>query len=99
MARDVTSGAAAPAVPPRDKKGRRTGYTTGACAAAASKAATLALLRQAPVDRVTIELPTRVQPAATFPPIEWRITAEEARCGVVKDAGDDPDVTHGALIC
>jgi cobalt-precorrin-5B (C1)-methyltransferase len=99
MARDVTSGAVASTVPPRDKKGQRTGYTTGACAAAASKAATLGLLRQAPIDRVAIELPSRFQQEATFPPIEWRITVEEARCGVIKDAGDDPDVTHGALIC
>lgn len=95
MVRDVTQ---AP-LPPRDKKGLRTGYTTGACAAAASKAATLALLRQAPMDRVTIQLPTRVQQDAAFSPVEWRVTPSEARCGVVKDAGDDPDVTHGALIC
>src|SRR5713101_1847162 len=95
MARDATQ---AP-LPPRDKKGLRTGYTTGACAAAASKAATLALLRQAPMDRVTIQLPTRVQPDAAFSPVEWRVTPSAARCGVVKDAGDDPDVTHGALIC
>ncbi len=95
MVRDVTQ---AP-VPPRDKKGLRTGYTTGACAAAASKAATLALLHQAPVGRVTIQLPTRVQQDATFSPVEWRVTPSAARCGVIKDAGDDPDVTHGALIC
>ena len=111
MACEITFGAAASAVasttasvvPPRDKKGQRTGYTTGACAAAASKAATLALLQQAPIDRVTIQLPTRSQQTrllrtAVFSPTAWRVSAEETGRGRVKDAGDDPDVTHGALI-
>ncbi len=79
------------------KRGLRTGYTTGSCAAAAAKAATLALQQQKPVETVTIWLP--IHRTATFQPINWRITPEEAHCGIIKDAGDDPDVTHGAEIC
>lgn len=79
------------------KRGLRTGYTTGSCAAAAAKAATLALQQQKPVETITIWLP--IHRTATFQPINWRITPEEAHCGIIKDAGDDPDVTHGAEIC
>ncbi len=83
-------------VPPRNRQGTRTGFTTGSCAAAAAKAATLALLQGAPVASVTITLP--IGGTASFIPVEWQLTAEEATCCIVKDAGDDPDVTHGALI-
>ncbi len=82
---------------PRNKRGLREGYTTGSCAAASAKAATVALLRQQPVETVTIHLP--IGREASFVPVEWRVTPDEAHCGIVKDAGDDPDVTHGALIC
>ncbi len=82
---------------PRSKRGLREGYTTGSCAAAAAKAATVALLTQQPVEAVTIRLP--IDRMATFTPMEWCVTPEEAHCGIIKDAGDDPDVTHGALIC
>ncbi len=72
----------------------RHGYTTGACAAAAAKGATLRLLGRA-VDEVDLVLPWG-RPGAT--PRSFRLTAPEegpgwAACGVVKDAGDDPDVT------
>ncbi len=75
----------------------RTGYTTGACAAAAAKAATLALAGGRPVAEVEIALP--VGRRASF--AVHRLTREGARvtASVIKDAGDDPDVTHGAEIC
>jgi cobalt-precorrin-5B (C1)-methyltransferase len=83
----------------RDAPGLRTGFTTGACATAAAKAATLLL--------VTGRAPTTVD---IWLPAGYRVEFPVARCGqvaptegvaaaeavVVKDAGDDPDVTHGA---
>ena len=76
------------------KKTLRHGYTTGACAAAAAKGAALMLARQAEVSEVAIELPAGI--SATFPLHGQNFTADEASCFVVKDAGDDPDVTNGA---
>jgi len=84
-------------VPPRNRQGTRTGYTTGSNAAAAAKAATLALLNGQWVDAVTITLP--IGETATMTPVERELGADYAACCMVKDAGDDPDVTHGALIC
>ena len=77
----------------------RTGYTTGSCAAAAAKAATQALLTGRPVAEVTIHLP--VGRDATFPVnrCEWAEEGGAVTCAVIKDGGDDPDVTHGAEIC
>ncbi len=79
----------------------RTGYTTGACAAAAAKAATLALLSGKPVHEVTIRLP--IGKDATFQihrcEIDRSDPASGALCSVIKDGGDDPDVTSGAEIC
>ena len=72
----------------------RTGYTTGACAAAAAKGAALMLLNQTIVSEVSIDLPAGV--SATFHLHGQSLSAHEASCFVVKDAGDDPDVTNGA---
>lgn len=76
----------------------RRGWTTGACATAAARAAFEALVTGAPPpDPVEIALPSGKRVAfalATFERGE-----DFARAGVVKDAGDDPDVTHGALVC
>ena len=74
----------------------RRGWTTGACAAAATKAAYLALLTGRFPDPVSIRLPGGEQPR--FDLAERGRTAERAFAAVIKDAGDDPDVTHGALI-
>lgn len=74
----------------------RTGYTTGACAAAAAKAALLTLLGRAP-EVVDIGLP--VGGRAAFAVARRELGPGWATCSVVKDAGDDPDVTHGAEIC
>jgi cobalt-precorrin-5B (C1)-methyltransferase len=83
-------------VPPRNPKGRREGFSTGTAAAAAAKAACLLLLKEAWPETVPIQLPIpRI--------LEIRINTlesngETASAGVIKDAGDDPDVTHGAEI-
>lgn len=74
----------------------RHGWTTGACATAATTAAYTALLTGEFPDPVTITLPRGQRPA--FALAGERLTAESAFAEVVKDAGDDPDVTHGALI-
>ena len=74
----------------------RRGWTTGACAAAAARAAYQALLTGAFPDPVTIRLPKGETPS--FALAEKTVEAGAASAGVIKDAGDDPDVTHGALI-
>jgi cobalt-precorrin-5B (C1)-methyltransferase len=75
----------------------RSGFTTGACAAAATKAALLALIDRRPVAEVTIRLP--VGPAVAFALHSCSCTETDGSASVIKDAGDDPDVTHGAEIC
>lgn len=74
----------------------RRGWTTGACATAATKAAYAALLTGAFPDPVSIVLPGGQEPA--FALAVERSGEGAATAGVVKDAGDDPDVTHGALV-
>jgi cobalt-precorrin-5B (C1)-methyltransferase len=90
--------------------GLRTGWTTGACAAAAAKAAAAALETGQLQDSVEIVLPAGRR--VVFAVTSCRLLPGPARPGgasgggraeggraeavVVKDAGDDPDVTHGA---
>jgi cobalt-precorrin-5B (C1)-methyltransferase len=74
----------------------RYGWTTGACATAATTAAYTALLTGTFPDPVRITLPKGRTPAFALATEELR--ADRATAGVVKDAGDDPDVTHGALV-
>ncbi len=74
----------------------RRGWTTGACAAAAARAAYEALLTRVFPDPVEIELPGGQRPQFSLG-LE-RLGPAFAQAGVVKDAGDDPDVTHGALV-
>ncbi|MEU9122518.1 cobalt-precorrin-5B (C(1))-methyltransferase [Streptomyces sp. NPDC048506] len=76
----------------------RHGWTTGACATAASTAAYTALLTGEFPDPVTITLPKGQTPSFALAVEEWDEESGAAMAGVVKDAGDDPDVTHGALI-
>jgi cobalt-precorrin-5B (C1)-methyltransferase len=79
--------------------GLRPGWTTGACATAASTAAYTALLTGGGFpDPVTITLPKGQTPAFALAVEEWSPERGSAMAGVVKDAGDDPDVTHGALV-
>jgi len=77
--------------------GLRRGWTTGACAAAAAKAACAALLTGRFPDPVEIALPGGHRPA--FALARQELGNDEAMAAIVKDAGDDPDVTHGALVC
>src|SRR5258707_10395178 len=74
----------------------RRGWTTGACAAAAAHAAFAALLTGRFPDPVTIRLPRGEAPS--FPLALAELGEGVARAGIIKDAGDDPDVTQGALI-
>jgi len=74
----------------------RRGWTTGACATAAAKAAFAALLTGKFPDPVEIGLPRGQR--VSFALAETSLASGFAMAGVVKDAGDDPDVTHGALV-
>jgi cobalt-precorrin-5B (C1)-methyltransferase len=74
----------------------RRGWTTGACATAAAKAAYAALVMGEFPDPVEVTLPRGERPC--FALALTRQDATSASAGVIKDAGDDPDVTHGALI-
>ena len=75
----------------------RRGWTTGTCAAAAAKAAFTALIAGKFPDPVEVTLPRGERPS--FALAMTRQEAGAATAGIVKDAGDDPDVTHGALVC
>jgi cobalt-precorrin-5B (C1)-methyltransferase len=74
----------------------RTGFTTGACAAAAALAAARAIVAGAIPATVELTLPNGTP--ARFAVARGELREEGATCAVVKDAGDDPDVTHGAEI-
>ena len=74
----------------------RRGWTTGACATAATKAAFHAALTGVFPDPVEILLPKGERPRFVLSLKE--LVPGGARAGIVKDAGDDPDVTHGATI-
>jgi cobalt-precorrin-5B (C1)-methyltransferase len=74
----------------------REGYTTGACATAATKAALMALITGETQTEATIYLP--IKRFATFQMESCEITEQSATASIIKDAGDDPDATHGALI-
>jgi len=79
-----------------DGKKLRYGYTTGTCAAAAAKAATLLLLTDRAPAAVRIHTPKGIE--LTLPVEEAVRAGDAARCTVRKFSGDDPDVTDGALI-
>ncbi len=74
----------------------RSGLTTGSCATATSLAAARLLLDGTAADAVEIVLPKgkQVQMRLEF----CRLSGDGAEAGTLKDAGDDPDVTHGALL-
>jgi cobalt-precorrin-5B (C1)-methyltransferase len=82
------------------KKGLlRTGFTTGTSATAATKAALLALITSQICNTLEIALP---RGKIVKLPIAWTRyspNTQSVTCAVIKDAGDDPDVTHGAEIC
>lgn len=72
------------------------GWTTGACSAAAARAAYTALLEGEFPDPVSVTLPGGQKPS--FPLARHTLSGGVAEVAIVKDAGDDPDVTHGALV-
>ena len=74
----------------------RTGFTTGSCATAASKAGILAIKNQKIIENVDIILPKRSRLEIRINSCEF--TTDSSKCSVIKDGGDDPDVTHGAAI-
>jgi len=76
----------------------RRGWTTGTCAAAGAASACHALLAGSFLDPVPVRLPGGGRPCFALSLAERAADGAAARAGIVKDAGDDPDVTHGALI-
>ncbi len=83
-------------LPPKPTSELRRGWTTGACATAAAKAAYAALLTAEFPDPVEITLPNGR--AVAFSLAQSELGEGFSMAAVLKDAGDDPDVTHGALI-
>ncbi|HET6517997.1 MAG TPA: cobalt-precorrin-5B (C(1))-methyltransferase [Nitrosopumilaceae archaeon] len=78
------------------KQKLRKGFTTGTCATAAAKAAILSIIKQQKIRDVNVTLPK-----GNFIKIKieaCKFSTNSARCSVIKDGGDDPDVTHGAEI-
>jgi cobalt-precorrin-5B (C1)-methyltransferase len=81
-------------VPARNPKGKRTGFTTGACSAAAAKAATRCLVKDMMLSEIETTLPNHTN--RTFALARCESSGPRMTCSVIKDAGDDPDCTHGA---
>ncbi|MFK8035060.1 MAG: cobalt-precorrin-5B (C(1))-methyltransferase [Hyphomicrobiales bacterium] len=79
------------------EKALKRGWTTGACATAATKASLCALFGGGFPDPVSIVLPKGETPS--FPLCREELGADYAMASIIKDAGDDPDVTHGAEVC
>jgi cobalt-precorrin-5B (C1)-methyltransferase len=75
-------------------KDMREGFTTGACSAAAAKAATRILIHGKLLSEIETTLPNRRK--VTFVLKRSEVNGESAICSIIKDAGDDPDATHGA---
>ncbi len=82
--------------PPNNQKGLRTGFTTGACAAAAAKAATRCLVKGTMLSDIETTLPNRMR--VTFALARCERVGTRVICSIIKDAGDDPDCTHGAEV-
>ena len=74
----------------------RKGFTTGTCAAAAASAAAQMLLTGQIVTETSITLPRGE--ILRLPVISAEIQPDSASCGVVKDSGDDPDITNGITV-
>ena len=80
----------------KSKKKLRTGFTTGSCATASSKAGILSIINQKKIEQVDIILPKRSRLDIQIN--SCKFTTNTAKCSVIKDGGDDPDVTHGAEV-
>ena len=81
----------------RRRKGKlREGFTTGTAAAAAAKSALQLLLTGSPLNPISVTLPEgRVLSISLHRSL---LDGDASLCSVIKDAGDDPDVTHGAEV-
>lgn len=75
----------------------RCGYTTGSCAAAAAQAAAEMLLTRQSVGTTEIITPKGVR--LLLPVHRCELSGEKALCSVIKDSGDDPDITNGIEVC
>ena len=80
----------------KDGKRLRRGYTTGSCAAAAAKSAAMMLLKGCRLERVHLVTPFGIELELPLHDIE--INERYVSCGVVKDSGDDPDMTDGITV-
>jgi len=80
----------------KPKRKLRTGFTTGTSATAGAVAAILSIMTQKKIDFVDVILPKKSQIRIKIEHCEF--SKSSARCIVIKDGGDDPDVTHGAEI-
>lgn len=80
-----------------EKQALRSGYTTGSCATAGAKASVLAIVERRLLEDVEITLPRGDKVHFQLRSC-MRYSDTSAECSVIKDAGDDPDVTHGAEI-
>ena len=80
----------------RSGKPLRRGYTTGSCAAAAARAAAYMLLTGNRLEQISLTTPSGEVLALAI--CEISMYGDRVRCAVQKDAGDDPDVTNGALV-
>ena len=74
----------------------RYGYTTGSCAAAAAKAASLMLLSQEVIKFVSLKTPKGWELELSI--YDVKITKSSVSCAVIKDSGDDPDITNGIKV-
>ncbi|MCY3854480.1 MAG: cobalt-precorrin-5B (C(1))-methyltransferase [Thaumarchaeota archaeon] len=74
----------------------KTGFTTGTCATAASKAAILSIMNQKKIDEIEVTLPNKKHVIMKINSCVFQ--TKHSRCSVIKYGGDDPDVTHGAEI-
>lgn len=79
----------------KNNKKMRMGYTTGSCAAAASKAAAWMLLHGQILPEVELMTPKGI--GLHLEVLDPKLSKGEASCAIRKDAGDDPDVTDGLL--
>ena len=75
----------------------RTGFTTGTSATAGAKAGVLAIINQDRISFVDVTLPKKSKIQIRIERCEF--DKQKAHCSVIKDGGDDPDVTHGTEIC
>ena len=80
----------------KDGKRLRLGYTTGSCAAAAAKAAAWMLLTGRRKESIRLQTPKGIE--LNLKVLDIQMLADEVRCAIQKDSGDDPDVTRGMLI-